>query len=158
MDKPKKDRADIIALPPMLFFICLSAGAVFSSLFPGSTIQGSWAYRIIPGFVLFGLAGLIAFLTFRLFKTHQTPFDPYKTTKSLIQAGPFRFTRNPLYLALMLAFAGFVLLLASLWMVLFIAVFFLLLVYGVIQPEERYLEEKFGEEYLTYKKSVRRWL
>ncbi len=158
MNPQQKDRAAIIAPPPMLFFMCLSAGSVFSSLFPETTLHASWPVRLIPGFLLFGLAGLIAFSAFRAFKTHQTPFDPYKKTVRVIQDGPFRFSRNPLYLGLMLLFAGFVFLLASVWMVLFMAVFFMLLVYGVIRPEERYLEEKFGEEYLRYKKSVRRWL
>lgn len=158
MNTQKKDRANIIAPPPLLFFMCLSAGAVLSSLFPETTMAGSWAFRLIPGFILLSLAGFIAFFAFRRFKIHETPFDPYKKTVQLIQDGPFRFSRNPLYLALMLLFAGFTFLVASVWMVLLMAVFFMLLVYGVIRPEERYLKEKFGEDYLRYKKSVRRWL
>ena len=84
--------------------------------------------------------------------------DPTKPTSAIITAGPYRISRNPMYLSVALIYLGIGLGLGSLWII----IFFIPLIYSLqkiaIIPEEQYLESKFGDEYLNYKASVRRWL
>jgi protein-S-isoprenylcysteine O-methyltransferase Ste14 len=77
---------------------------------------------------------------------------------ALVVDGPFRFTRNPLYLSLTLLYSGTALLLNLLWVVLLLPIALVIMQFGVISREERYLEKKFGQEYLRYKTRVRRWI
>src|SRR5262249_55953490 len=79
-------------------------------------------------------------------------------TKTIVEAGPYRFTRNPIYLAFMLSLLGFAIAFNSLWSLVTLVVFFVVIRYGVVAREEAYLERKFGEIYLGYRARVRRWL
>jgi protein-S-isoprenylcysteine O-methyltransferase Ste14 len=72
--------------------------------------------------------------------------------------GPFRYTRNPIYVALTLFYLGIGVVLNALWVLLLIVPLIVVMQLGVITREERYLERKFGDEYLRYKARVRRWL
>jgi protein-S-isoprenylcysteine O-methyltransferase Ste14 len=87
-----------------------------------------------------------------------THIDPYKPTMALVVDGPFRFTRNPLYLSLTLLYSGTAFLLNLLWAILLLPIALVIMQFGVICREERYLEKKFGQEYLRYKARVRRWI
>lgn len=87
-----------------------------------------------------------------------TPAEPWKPTVRIVRAGPFRFTRNPIYVGLLLVLAGLATLTASGWLAVSVPVLFLLLDRGVVRGEERYLTEKFGEEYVAYTRDVRRWI
>ena len=72
--------------------------------------------------------------------------------------GPFRYTRNPGYLSMAMIYAGIAARANALWAILVLPVALLVIQRGVIEREERYLERKFGEEYLRYKTTVRRWI
>ena len=87
-----------------------------------------------------------------------TPTSPYKPVQRIATEGPFRYTRNPGYLAMTLIYAGIASLANELWATLLLPVALLVIQRGVIEREERYLEGKFGEEYLSYKAQVRRWI
>src|SRR3712207_954940 len=87
-----------------------------------------------------------------------TPTSPYKPVEHIATEGPFRYTRNPGYLAMTLIYAGIASLANALWAILILPVALLVIQRGVIEREERYLEGKFGEEYLSYKARVRRWI
>ena len=87
-----------------------------------------------------------------------TNINPLQPATSLVTTGPFRFSRNPLYLSLTLLFAGLSLILNSLWGLIALAPVLAILHFGVILREERYLEAKFGESYRQYRTQVRRWL
>ena len=86
------------------------------------------------------------------------PFVPGRPTSSLVTDGPFRYTRNPGYLAGAISYAGIASLTNALWVILLLPVMLLMVQRTVIEREERYLERKFGEEYLRYKARVRRWI
>ena len=88
----------------------------------------------------------------------RTTVLPHHATTALVTSGPFRFTRNPLYLALGLVLTGLALAVNSMAMAVMIAPWALVMRYGVIAREEHYLEGKFGEEYRAYCRRVRRWL
>ncbi|MBP1772537.1 MAG: hypothetical protein H6P99_1700 [Holophagaceae bacterium] len=102
-----------------------------------------------------GALGAWGLLTFRRMGT--TP-EPNGVASSLLTSGPFRFTRNPLYLALSATLAAFGLLLDSAWVLLLAALLALLLDRFVIQREEARLRTQFGDTYHAYARRVRRWL
>jgi protein-S-isoprenylcysteine O-methyltransferase Ste14 len=95
---------------------------------------------------------------FRVLINNKTPFNPAKPTRRIVCEGPFRYSRNPLYLALLLLLGGIAALRCSLWLVCAMIILFVLLECFAIRPEEKYLADKFGDEYFEYKASVRRWL
>ena len=87
-----------------------------------------------------------------------TSLSPLLPAKALVTAGPFRFTRNPLYLARTLLYVGLALVMDTPWPLLTLVPVVLLVHYGVVLPEERYLEARFGHTYESYRTRVRRWL
>ena len=84
--------------------------------------------------------------------------NPWKPTPEIVERGPFRFTRNPMYLQMVLVCIGVSVILMNFWILALTPICALLLYWVAIAPEEAYLERKFGEAYLSYKKRVRRWL
>jgi len=93
-----------------------------------------------------------------LFKTKNTTVKPFEKSSALILNGPFRFTRHPMYLGMVIGLLGLAILLRSL-VTFFVAIAFAITMTVVfIQPEEKAMEETFGEGYLDYKARVRRWL
>ena len=87
-----------------------------------------------------------------------TPASPYKPVSRVVTEGPFYYTRNPGYLSMAMIYSGIASLANALWAILLLPVALLVIHRGVIEREERYLEGKFGEEYLRYKAQVRRWI
>src|SRR5215216_6281779 len=81
-----------------------------------------------------------------------------RTMSSLVQDGPFRYSRNPGYLSLVMIYAGIAILRNALWAILLLPLLLLVTQRELIEREERYLERTFGEEYLAYKRRVRRWV
>ena len=109
--------------------------------------------------VVFVLASIpIAITAFRAMSRAQTSFDPRKPTTAIVTAGPFRYSRNPMYISLTLLYLGMALLINVLWILLLVVPLLVVMQRGVIAREEAYLERKFGEEYLSYKAQVRRWI
>ncbi len=92
------------------------------------------------------------------FKRAETPFDVRKPATTLVTDGPYRYTRNPGYLALTLLYLGVGFLLGSVYVVVLVTPAILVMNVAVVRKEEEHLEARFGEEYLHYKASVRRWL
>lgn len=158
MSEPTQDRAKIMAPPPLLFAACLAVGLLLGWLWPLKLTDCLGAARLIAGLALLAASGAAAVPAMFAFRRRRTPVDPGRGTSFLVAEGPFRHTRNPMYLGLVLIMAALFCLSASLWMLLAGLTLYLLLLHGVIKPEERYLENKFGEPYLAYKSRVRRWL
>lgn len=149
-----KDNPGVIAPPPLIYLGGLIGGLLLDRIVPVVFVPG----HPIAGAVLAGLGVILMALGIREFKRTKTEYLPYKPTARIISSGPFRFTRNPLYLSMSLIYAGLAIAFGSVWsLVLFIPVLATIR-YGVIGREERYLERKFGAEYLGYKNSVRRWI
>ena len=92
------------------------------------------------------------------FRRHRTTVNPYAGASELCTDGPFRYSRNPIYLGDWLVLAGVALLLNTLWPLLFSPLIWAMLRYGVIRHEEAHLEAKFGDAYRAYKTRVRRWI
>jgi protein-S-isoprenylcysteine O-methyltransferase Ste14 len=88
----------------------------------------------------------------------RTAILPGGATRRVLDRGPFRFSRNPLYVGLIVLDVGLALLWPSVWALLFVPVGVALLFWGAVVPEERYLSARFGVEYDAYRRRVRRWL
>lgn len=97
-------------------------------------------------------------LAARLFRGVGTAIRPWNPSTALVLTGPYRWTRNPMYVAMTLIYAAISLLVDSLWPILFLPALLQTMNWGVIQREERYLEGLFGEEYRAYREQVRRWI
>ncbi len=111
----------------------------------------------LGGFLIVTATTLFA-LSIREFRRAGTSIRTNRPTTALIRTGPYRFSRNPLYLALTLLYLGIGIWVNSAWILGMLIPTLAVISYGVIDREERYLTEKFGEDYLRYKRSVRRWL
>ena len=144
--------------PPAIYALGLAGGFLLGRRWPASVWPAHDIEVRLLGVLLFVLGlgiGAWAVLTFRAAGTSPNPMRP---TATLAFGGPYRLTRNPMYLGLAFASAGFALFWNALWPLLSVPVAMALLSRFVIAREERYLEAKFGEDYVRYKVRVRRWL
>jgi len=112
----------------------------------------------LTGITVVAIAFMLALVSLTHFLTAKTHVEPWHPTTTIIRKGLFRFSRNPIYLSFCIATVGAGLMLNSWWVVASVTLLKPLLEHLVISREETYLEKKFGEEYLDYKRQVRRWL
>ena len=158
MEDDSKDSAGIRIPPPLYFFACLGFGLILEYFFPIHLLSISLLPRVIVGcaFALislyFAVSGFIALIK------NKTPFDTAKSTVKIVISGAYRFSRNPLYLSLLLLLFGIAFFMLSLWLFLTVPVLFILFLFKAVKPEENYLSQKFGKEYLAYSAKVRRWI
>jgi protein-S-isoprenylcysteine O-methyltransferase Ste14 len=143
--------------PPLLFLACLLTGWSLGFLHPlGFGL--SRLLRLGAGSLLFLLVAILGGWGLLTFKRMGTTPEPNGVASALLVSGPFRWTRNPLYLGLSTALAAFALLLDSVWVLGLVPVLVLLLDRLVITKEEIRLRAQFGSEYAAYARRVRRWL
>ena len=155
MNDPSRDTAGVIAPPPLIYALPLLAGLGLQHYWPRAVIPAAWAGLFGPLVTALGLIGLPAVLAFRRMGT---PPEPWRPSTALVLTGPYRFTRNPMYLGFTLLYLGISLWVNSLWPLLFLPLILVVMVRGVIVREEAYLDRRFGDTYRTYRATVRRWL
>ena len=102
MEKDTDDHPSIVIAPPLLFLICMGGGFLLDYLSPLKIIRWPWWPRIIFSSILIMISAYFALGSIRILLRNKTPFDPSKPTKTIVCQGPFRFSRNPMYLALLL--------------------------------------------------------
>jgi len=149
------DNPRVIAPPPLIFAGTLASGLLLHVLFPLSVLPRA---GLVLGRIFIVFAGIIAVAVFRAFRQVGTNVAPSKPAIALVTEGPFRFSRNPLYLSLTLLYAGITFCVSTLWPLLLLPPLLIVIQRGVIDREEHYLELKFGEAYRHYKARVRCWL
>ena len=154
-DNGGKDTAGVIAPPPLIYFAFLLIGLGADRLWPVAVLPQGPRYAAAAVIAL-SLALVIS--AFGQFRRHKTSFKPHEPSTALITEGPYRYSRNPMYLALSLLYAGLSIATDSPWTLALLAPLLVVMHYGVIIREERYLERKFGDDYRRYKATVRRWL
>jgi len=150
------DHPDVILLPPFIFLGCAVTGSVVHFIFPVQVMRHSVSLSF--GIVLALVSVSLALWAVGVMKAAGTNVRPDRPTLAIVRSGPYQFTRNPMYLAMCLLqlALGFVL---DDWIpVLFTILLMVILHFGVILREESYLEAKFGEQYLAFKREVRRWI
>lgn len=149
-----RDNPGVIAPPPLIALVSTAAGWLVGELVP--LVLPGWAAW--PGGAL-ALAGVaLAVWAERCFKTAGTSAMPWKPTTAIATQGPYRVTRNPMYLGLLAAQCGTGLVLREGWIVLLAGLTFAVLHVGVVLREEAYLSAKFGAEYDRFRARTRRWL
>lgn len=144
----------VIAPPPLVYAGAIVIGALLDRLVPlGSAPRVAWLGAVL---IALGLAGSIwAVATFR---RAGTSLIPRGQTRAFVATGPYKLTRNPMYVGLTLQAIGLLLILGSVWGYALLAVALVIIHIGVIKPEEAHLEARFGQDYLDYKRRVRRWV
>lgn len=152
------DAADVRVLPPTVPLLAILLGVGLNRLWPidlpldAPLRYGLGALIILGAFLGFGLWAVV------VMRRGGQSENPWKPTHHIELRGPFRLTRNPMYLQMVVGCIGFSILLANGWILLLTPLGAWVLQRFAILPEERYLEEKFGEAYKAYKRRVRRWI
>jgi protein-S-isoprenylcysteine O-methyltransferase Ste14 len=156
---PETDSAGVRIFPPAVYLGGLVIGYALNWLWPVPILPGDAdpIVRIVGGAL--ALAGIaLMLLAVAAFRRAGTSPNPTVATSALTFDGPYRFTRNPMYLGLALLTAGIAGIGNALWPLLAVIPVVAIIQTQVIAREERYLETKFGETYLAYRSRVRRWL
>ena len=148
-----------LKIPPPVVALVLAAGMWAVAR---ASMHMAWAKpgRVGVACTLFALGVLCAASAAVAFRRWNTTINPHKPeeSRSLVRSGPFRFTRNPMYLGLLTVLLGWAVWLGAPWSLLGPAVFYFYIQRFQIVPEEGVLVGKFGEEYEHYRRAVRRWL
>jgi protein-S-isoprenylcysteine O-methyltransferase Ste14 len=150
----EQDNPGIWVPPPLLYLLALLLGLLLDRRAHAllATRGGALGWPLVGG----GMALAAWFI--RTMRGADTTIRTDKPVSSLIQDGPFRYSRNPGYVALTMIYAGIAVLRNALWAILLLPVVVYVIQREVIAREERYLERTFGEEYVNYKAQVRRWI
>ena len=153
-----KDHARVIALPPTIFAALLALGLLLHWFSPISAIPAPKQVLWAVGGFLAATSGILALSARSEMIRANTAIDPREATTRIVESGVFRISRNPMYLSLVLLLLGIAVGLNSAWLLLVCLPFVLIIHYGVVLREERYLENKFEDSYRRYKERVRRWI
>ncbi len=156
MRNTTSDRASVIASPTLIFAGVLVLGFGLDMFWPAPFLPEGWGFP-------FGLIVIFAAVNVKLFAAREmvlvkTNLDIRKPTNDIATSGLYGVSRNPLYIGMILLNIGIGCIVNSLWIFLLSAGLAATLQKGVIEPEEAYLERKFGAKYLRYKAEVRRWI
>lgn len=152
----ERDRAGVVVLPPFLYGGAFVLALLLQWLRPFPI--AAHAATLWPGIVLSVLAIGIAIVARRTMEAAGTNVNPLLPTTAIVTSGPFRFSRNPLYVTLTLLFIGLTLAFDTWWGVILLLPVLVIMHAGVILREERYLQRKFGAPYQEYRSRVRRYL
>ena len=156
MPNDEQDKAGVIAPPPLIYLGALIFGLLLSRSFPMGFLPRRMARGL--GWPLLGGGVLLLGWFEWAMRRAGTPTNPYKPSSGIVTEGPFRYTRNPAYLSMTMVYAGVAFLARAPWALALLPVALGVIRRGVIEREERYLERKFGAEYVSYKARVRRWI
>jgi protein-S-isoprenylcysteine O-methyltransferase Ste14 len=156
MPDQRSDSAAVKLPPPLTFAVPLIVGLLIGRWCP-LVILSAFPARV-TGIIL--LAAGLAFggRASILFLRRGTSVLPFRPTTVFVAQGPFRFSRNPMYVGMALIYIGVSLLFRAVWPLLFLPLVVLVVQKTAIEREEAYLERRFGQQYLEYKAKVRRWL
>jgi protein-S-isoprenylcysteine O-methyltransferase Ste14 len=144
------------AMPPRIALIAIIVMIPLHIMMPlGIVVPSPLTYT---GAVLIATGVAMIVWSRRAFQALRTPITPFTESTALVRHGLYHWTRNPMYLGAVLLVSGVAVLFGSLTPLMVAVAYFLVLQEGFVRHEERLLEQRFGEEYRTYQKSVHRWL
>lgn len=146
-----------VALPaPLYFALSVVAGYGLSRIWPIALQTGP--VQFYAGWVVHGFAAILILWCFALFIRRRTTIMPRNPVQALVTDGPYRFSRNPMYVSLALFHLGIALNTGNLWQLPAFLLHLVAVRYWVIKPEEAYMQARFGSRYGNYCRRVRRWL
>ena len=151
-----RDHSGVYLPPPLLYALVFIGGMLLQRVWPVPMLPSAVGRDAGIAFILAGVT--LEVWSIRTFWRAGTSVVPVRPSTVIVADGPFRFSRNPIYVALALLYLGATFWLNTLWPLLLFPVLLFLVQTYVIAREEQYLERKFGREYLQYKSHVRRWL
>jgi len=152
----QSDHAGVWIPPPFWYALAVLGGVLLDRRWP-LTILGGRAITFAGGVFVLGWMAL-AFVSISRFRRSRTSIVPIRPAEALVLSGPYRYTRNPMYVSLALLTIGCGLLLATWWPIVLLVPTLVIVQRFVILPEERYLRRRFGTAYEAYARRVRRWL
>ena len=151
------DTAQVLVRPPLAWGLAVVAGFALDRLAPlpflPADLPGGWLGAMVFLLALGLFAWAIATMT-----GAGSNVPTSRPTTTIVETGPYRFTRNPIYLGMFLGLIGLSIASDNLWLLMVLAPFALVIRYGVVAREEAYLDRKFGDVYRGYRSRVRRWL
>ena len=159
MSQQDNDNAGVVAHPPFIYLAGLTAGTGMELLVPlgkGAFVFAGWQVPCGLAVLLAGACLLI--LAARRFIAAGTNIPTHLPSTALVTSGLYRYTRNPIYVALTLIYAGLSICGGIWWALILLPAVLVVMRFGVIAREEAYLAAKFGEDYTAYCRQVRRWL
>jgi protein-S-isoprenylcysteine O-methyltransferase Ste14 len=145
-----------LARPPVVYLVSIAVGSLLEFAWPLPFLPHALSTAL--GILLVVAAVMLFIGSVGKFRAAGTPVPGNKPTTAIVQSGPYRFSRNPIYLAFSLLHLGIAIWINSLWLIATLIASLGVMACLVIPREEQYLERRFGAEYLDYKKSVRRWI
>ena len=160
METEHQNAAAVRVFPPAVPLLTIVAGVVlgrYLPLDPGFEPQ-PFARYWVGGVIVVGAVVALGVWSVLLVRGSGQSENPWKPTTQIIERGPFRWTRNPMYLQMVLVCVGVSILLWNAWVLALTPVCAWMLQRLAIVPEEEYLERRFGDAYRDYRRRVRRWL
>ncbi len=142
--------------PPFIYVALFLLGLLLDQLVPVNPLPRTFS-RLVAAVLLLPGFGLVFWSLWLFFRARTSPL-PMRPTTALVFSGPYRWTRNPMYLGMLLLYLGAALLFDVFWALVLTPAVVMLVGRLVIRREERYLDAKFGEDYRLYQTQVRRWI
>ena len=156
---PDHNHANVLAPAPVLTALCVVGAWIAQWALPlGLLPPRHGTLRVTLSILLFGAFVGLGFASLRELGRHATSPNPYSPSRALVTSGVYRWTRNPIYLGDLAFVAGLAVAVSSAWYLVATLLLFVLLHYGVVRREERYLSQRFGSDYDDYRRRVRRWV
>jgi protein-S-isoprenylcysteine O-methyltransferase Ste14 len=156
MTKRGLDAPDVRIIPPLVYVIGLVVGLLVSVWLPTKVVSDALAWSL--GGFLFVCGAALAGSAVLRFLSEGTTVRPDRAPATFVIAGPYKITRNPMYVGLAIAYVGIAIADQSLWALILLPVVLAIINRAVIAREELFLSRRFGSDYLAYQKRVRRWL
>ena len=150
------DRSGVVVPPPLFYLAGLLVGFPTQWAYPAAILPEVELRGIGLGLILASI--VIASLAIATMKRAETSHNVFEPTTTIVTRGPYRFSRNPMYLSLTMLYLGIAVTANALWVLLLVVPILAAMHRLVIVREERYLERKFGDTYLRYRSRVRRWI
>jgi protein-S-isoprenylcysteine O-methyltransferase Ste14 len=143
--------------PPLVALLLLGVGLGIHFAFPARLLPEGWIQFVVAA-PLFFLAVAVTARALKSFGSLGTDERYAEPTSAIVQDGPYARTRNPMFLGLVLIYLGVVVAVNTAWALVGLPVLIIWLHFGVIRREERFLEDRFGDEYSSYRRRVPRWI
>ena len=150
------DAPNVKIVPPLVYLAGIVIGFLATIWMPTKVVPNSVAWTV--GGILICCGAVLTGSAISKFKDVGTTVRPDRPASKLVIAGPYKITRNPMYLGLAFVYLGIAIAGQSVWALMLLPVVLALIQRRAIEPEEAFLEKRFGANYISYKHNVRRWL